>query len=511
MKICVLLPSEQQKEQAGVRIRYMRIAPILSELGHQLEMLPIQEFTANIASQYNVFLVSKCYDARAIIAAQVLRNQGKPVGVDLFDDYFSQANDSRFVRLRYWLRSMLEHCSFVLCSTLRMRELARAYTKNLPIHVMNDPAEPFDMVAMAAALSNKLKLIKETDNLNVAWFGMGDNPNFPVGLSDLISFGGELARLRGHEFNVRLEILTNRRAMTPDNLASLRRLPVPYTLEEWSETRERELLGRSLLCFLPVNAQSFSTVKSLNRAVTALTAGVQVLSAGYPLYQPFADYIYRDATLFMADLVSENLKLRVDTLPYLVQTLNKVANVEHESMMLASFLGRQLDEVVKPSRAAGAAVIHGKESSGDVHKFAQRLGGISIASPFCAGELNYDVRFVFPANGDGLDVLISEKKAGMLASGYRRHLVDGGKILSTTYKKIQIAKVFPDLEIFGHALLQMDTPCATTAAYAPLLQGMIEVVSRLFPDLTCCVSEQTKQFPWHAPASKRSVVKELQT
>ena len=100
MKIAVLIPSEKQKEQAGVRIRYDRIAEPLKALGHSLELIPIQSLTEAQSRKHDVFLVSKCYDARAPLAAMHLAAAGKFVGVDLFDDYFSQRQDSRFIRLR---------------------------------------------------------------------------------------------------------------------------------------------------------------------------------------------------------------------------------------------------------------------------------------------------------------------------------------------------------------------------------------------------------------------------
>lgn len=505
MKIGILLPSEQQKAQAGVRIRYLRMGQAMSRLGYQLELLPIQELTSKAAFRHDAYLISKCYDARAMVAAQVIEEMGKPVGVDLFDDYFSQADDSRFVRLRYWLRALLKHCSYVLCSTPRMKEVAGRYAPALPAHVLNDPSEPHEPEKIADTLRRNLAFARENRRLNVAWFGIGDNPDFPVGLEDLVAYGGELARLRGHGFDVHLEILTNRRAMTPERLALLRRLPLPYTLEEWTEDGERALLQRSLLCFLPVNAQSFSTAKSLNRAVTALSSGVQILSAGYPLYQPFAELIYRDAETFMADLSQGNLRLREETLPLMAERFAELADIDNEAAKFAAFLERQVIPSTKKPASTGAAVIHGKETLGDAHKFAQRLGALSVASPYTTAELNYDLRFRFAENGSGFDVLISSKKTGLLPPELRAGLKEGADILSTQYMKLETAAFFPDLGIRGAALAAIDSPCGNTAAYAPVMDGINRVMSRLFPGLDCFVSEQTKLLPWHVSANESGI------
>lgn len=133
MRLGIIIPTEQQKAQAGVRIRYERIKPALQVLGHDLDFIPIQNLASTSKLTHDIYLISKCYDARAILGAQQLQRQGAIVGVDLFDDYFSQLTDSRFVRLRYWLRALLPHCSFILCSTPGMQDIAKAYDPHLPI------------------------------------------------------------------------------------------------------------------------------------------------------------------------------------------------------------------------------------------------------------------------------------------------------------------------------------------------------------------------------------------
>lgn len=505
MKIGILLPSEQQKAQAGVRIRYSRIEPALRRMGHKLELIPIQNLTSGSACVHDVYVISKCYDARALVIARYLNQAGKPVGVDLFDDYFSRHDDSRFVRLRYWLRELSDHCAFIMSSTPRMGELAREYAPGLPVHVMNDPAAAIDANAIAIAAESKLQTAQNSRRIDVAWFGMGDNPSFPVGLADLAAFGSEVDRLRGHGYDVQLEVLTNRRAMTPDNLAALRRLATPYTLEEWDETRERELLARSLVSFLPVNAQTFSRVKSLNRAVTALSAGVQVLSVGYPLYEPLASFLYRDPRQFLRDLRQGSLALRQETAQGLAECLNALADTNQEADALAGFLADMCRKPNSSGTPGVCAVIHGKHAMGDIHKFAQRLGVLSVASPFCQARLNYDVRFAFAADGPGYDVFISSKKSDMLAPAIKPQLTSHGGILTTQYKKLRTETVFPDMHFHGAALAALNTPCGDTAAYPAVMEGIAAVMDRLFPGVTCFYAEQSKVLPWHTartPAGK---------
>ncbi len=497
MRIGVLLPSEQQKNQAGVRIRYLRIQEVLARLGVRLELVPIQDFTSRTTFVHDLYLVSKCYDARAVVAAHMLRGLGKPVGVDLFDDYFSQVADSRFVRLRHWLKALLDRSSFALCSTPSMRQVACQYAPGLPVHVMNDPARPTGIPALAGPLRRKVDFARENRCLDLAWFGMGDNPNFPVGLEDLVAFGGELAQLRGHGFQINFTILTNRRALTQESLTALKRLPLSYRIEEWTEEKEQSLLASSLLCFLPVNGQSFSTAKSLNRAVTALSAGAQVLSVGFPLYDAFSGLIYRDARQFMADLVRGELLLRGETLPLLVRLLAEYADIDRESAALAAFL-EAIPGSAKPTPSkGGVAVIHGKETLGDIHKFTQRMGGLSVASPFTSANLHYDLCFNFTTGGTGFDVRVSAQKSAALPAEARSLLRPDTGGVAGQYMLFESARLYPDIQVRGAALAEAGSPCADAAAYPPVMHGVSRVLERLFPGVACVHAEQSKWLPWH--------------
>jgi hypothetical protein len=439
---------------------------------------------------HDVYLVSKCYDGRSLIAAQQIAASGRLLGIDLFDDYFSQVDDSRFVRLRLWLNQLLSCSSFLLFATDAMRGLAQQFAPDHPTHVMNDPFDKFDPDGLAVTLDAKLARVQETKVLDVAWFGMGDNPHFPVGLTDLVAYGDELSRLRGQGFDVRLHVLTNKRALTPRALVMLGRLAIPFTIEEWTEEREAALLERCAVCFLPVNAQAFSVVKSLNRAVTALTAGTQVLSAGYPLYEALSAFVYRDAKTLLDDLKQNRPRLRGETLAPLEQLFVKLASPDEEAQRLIAFL----DGVRPPAPAASAltvAAIHGKESGGDVHKFVQRMGGLSVASPFANPKLNYDMRFCWRESGPGLDVLIASKKRHLLPEAIAEGASSHGRIVTTDYHRLAPAHLKRPSE-WNSALGRLREPVADAAVYGDVMSLVQDTLATLFPGVACVVSENSK-------------------
>ena len=405
MRIVVAVPSEDQKHTAGVRIRYHRLAPFVAALGHELVVELVDDISAGAAAPSDVFLISKCYDARSVILASELRGRGCQVGADFFDDYYTQSRDSRFVHLRQWLRQIAGSLTFGLCSTRSMQETAGKYIPGRPFHVMNDPYETASMDELEQMLTAKLERTQRTGVIDIGWFGIGDNPYFDVGLSDLRYFGDALASAKSHGFQPRLTILTNRRAMTPARLALLSRLPIAWTLEEWSEEAELQLLGSSYACFLPVNAQRFSTAKSLNRAVTALTAGAQVLSAGYPLYKTFDPLIYRSAAHLAADAAAGRPLLRQETLPDLSAMLDRHANPAVEARALVSFI-EGLPTVATPHSPL-YAVVHGRHSGIAIHKSVQRRRHLSIAGAFPIREINYDVTLAPGTAGGAVTVNLS--------------------------------------------------------------------------------------------------------
>jgi hypothetical protein len=482
MKICVLAPSASHLASAGVRVRYRRIEGPLSELGHELSVLPITEFKRPQDFKHDVYIVSKCYDARALVAARIITARGGALGVDLFDDYYSQTSDGRFTWRREWLAALLASADFIVCSTPAMQANAPRIAPNHPAHILKDPYGQLDHRAVAAALALKLERLHQTRTLRLGWFGLGDNPYFSVGLADLAAFGGELARLRTSRFDVRLEILTNRRAVTADALAALRRLALPFTLDEWTEQREATLLDRCTACFLPVNAQSFSVVKSLNRAVTALTGGTQVLSAGYPLYESLGEFIYRDAGQLLADLEDRRPLLRAETLESFAHLMESYASPTAEARKLSAFLQKFSQ---KPTtQMPHLAVVHGPHSTRDAHLFVQRMGGLSVASPFATQELPYDLRFILRPNRPGIDLLIASDQRRKLSPKFATHLVPDTNFPDAPYYRLDLAHLGGDAD-WDTALGRLRNPAAISAVLGDGMAFVERALALLFPGITC--------------------------
>ena len=417
MKLTVVVPSEDYKSFAGARIRYDRIAASLGDRGIALSIEEIGRFNPDRTAS-DAVLISKCHDARSLMVAALLRDRGKLVGVDLFDDYFSQSEDSRLVRYRNWLADLVSFCDFALCSTKPMADVVHHYRGDLPVLVMNDPAPPQGDAETSSLMVEKIRQARETRTVRLAWFGVGDNTYFPIGLSDLATCAPALNELGRGGFDINLTVLTNARALGADGLALINRLPISTRIEEWSEGAERALLTDALAVLLPVNAQPFSVSKSLNRAVTALSFGCQILSTGFPLYETLDDFIYRDAANLLSDLGEGTMRLSVDVIDAVRDLLEQLASPEVEAEALAEFLNRQTRTA--PKQPLPPTLIHGHSTRAEAHRTVQALGGLSVASPFCAAPLDFDV--LFRGDADGLRMFISRRASTRLLPAARKRL-----------------------------------------------------------------------------------------
>lgn len=505
MRVCVVAPREAYLAQAGVRIRYQRIAPHLAAQGDLIEVKVIDDLLGPQEAEFDAYLFSKVYDARSYLVAHRLHRAGRLVGVDLFDDYFSQVADSRFTPQRRWLQTMARWSGFVLCSTRRMQEVAASCMPGVPSHVMNDPCEEMDARAIGRAVARKLADARRTGELQVAWFGNGDNPHFPVGLQDVHAFGPLLHGLRASGLAPRLRLLTNRRALTVDGLAALARLDVPWTIGEWSLAAEQELLTDALVAFIPVNAQPFSIAKSLNRAVSALSSGTQVLSAGYPLYAPLGSLVYRETQSLLDDVDSGCLRLRAESAGMLAERFGEWADPEAEAQGFAGFL----EDVMRARRAPPSAalpasgpamgIVNGSRSGTEVHRFVQRFKEISVGSPYSPDGPSYDVRFTGGTDGVPATLEIDEGIVPSVAPDLAQHL-ERGAARRKTVMKLDLHPHFPQhAAALERARATRASHLSRHALYGDAMGSAFEVLQSVFPGVEFVLSESEAPFTVQGP------------
>lgn len=496
MKICIIAPNEEYLEQAGARIRYFRISEYIESSGVTFDVRSLDTIDLTKSLKYDIYIISKCYDARSIIFANQVKASDKILAVDLFDDYFSQKDDPRFSRLRQWLSELLPLCNFALCSTEVMKDVVNKFKPDLPVNILNDPAEHLDFELIKETLEKKRALLAETKTLKIGWFGIGDNPNFPVGLSDLSEASEDLIQLRSLNFKIKFEILTNKRSLTSDAMISLSKLPFEYSIELWREEREKQKLSEWLICIIPVNGQPFSFAKSLNRAVTALTSSTQILSIGYPLYEPLGDFIYRDVVDFIEDIENNApFKHSAYSIEKYKGKINEYANPKIESENFISFIRKiyNSDKRVHNKEQSSFAVIHGKVSNIQSHKLAQRLGQLSVASPYCKLKLGFNIRLILDSESEKIKVLVCSKTLDRSFSQLKVFASKDKDFAGAKYFKISESFFNCNLAYTNTESINRFSPIGMIQSYNTIQNISVDILEEILPDINYTLSEQSKE------------------
>lgn len=392
MKICIVIQSDAFRDSAGMRIRYNRFREFLGE-DASIDAIKSSDLIAAKTLDHDVYIFCKTFDTGALLLARRVRGAGKVVGQDLFDDYFTQYADPRLERYRRWLRDMVPVTDFVICSTPRMAEAVRPYMPDTRVTVIEDPVAGLDCAAVVSAAEAKIARAKASRQLDVVWFGIGDNPFFQVGLTDLAACDGQFALMERLGWTVNLRVVTNRRPFEGAGAEILRPLSVGFELIEWSEQAEREALAVATVAVLPVNGQLFSRAKSLNRAITALQAGCQVLSIGYPLYERLGELIYRSTEELLADLEAGTPRLRDDTTEMLSAAMKALADPADAAAALEREARRAIEGRGRSRRQGPVCLVHGRNSTIGLHKLVSAIGGLSVRTIFTTPGWNFPVRF----------------------------------------------------------------------------------------------------------------------
>lgn len=489
MRLLFIVPSTGHKTTAGSRIRYDRLAQDGDCFTVSIQSLA--ELTSDDLSSCDVCILSKTYALESLAIAQALRSMGKTVGIDLFDDYFTQWDDPRLTRFRRWLALACRACDFALCSTPNMRRVIEHYAPDLPIHVLPDPYPEIDPAALAPILADKLARAQRERVIDVLWFGIGSNPFFPVGLQDLVAWSSSLRALAAAGLRPQLTILTNKPALRPERLAQLSRLPIDYRIDFWSLDAEKEALAKALVCFLPVNGQSFSRAKSLNRALTAISAGAQVLSPAFPLYAELDPAIYTNATELAQDVTEGRCRIRAENateIARIVAETSAVTSLRRDLFDFLSGLVAQKAQRASTRAARKVALIYGLNQDIPAVRGAKAAGVLSVGSPFVRLERAYDIRMDY-LSGPGLDVWITPQMKPFLAPGLNARLAPPERKGKLLMHKIA-SQNLPHMERRPMISPGEIRPIVLeTEAYRHLLAEVERLCRVLFPDFTFLFSE----------------------
>ncbi|KMO27600.1 hypothetical protein VQ03_30430, partial [Methylobacterium tarhaniae] len=240
-----------------------------------------------------------------------------------------------------------------------------------------------------------------------------------------------------------LTVLTNTRALSAEGLALLRTLPIDFRIMEWTEAREDESLKAADVAFIPVGGQDFSRAKSLNRCLTALLRGCQVLSRGYPLYRSVGEFVYRSADDLVADLERGEAKLEGAKLPRLYELLDAHASLAEAAATLTSAATssprRGTAKTCTDRAGPSFCVVYGRRTDPSIHKLVGRFGGLSVRSPFHDKTLNCHLRFDC-IDGE-LRCRIEKSRMKFLNPDIAAAAIDVGRILDFDFYELPLSRI----------------------------------------------------------------------
>lgn len=471
-----------------MRVRYQRFINAATD-GTEINARPIDEVSGR-PFDADIYIFCKTFSLAAILLACEIRRSGRVVGQDFFDDYFSQVSDQRLLPFRNWLRQMAPFTNFAVCTTRTMQAVLRPYLPDCPITVVPDPAVAFDTAMLASQAEQKVRRISNSKTIKMVWFGIGDNPFFPVGLQDLTSrqVSSELALFKSHGWALDLVVATNARALNVAGLEQLRRLPVDLHIREWSEDVEHDVLNQAEIAILPVSSQGFSKAKSLNRALTALEHGCQVLSLGEPLYAELDAFIYRSVDEMTADLAVGSARLNRHSVPKLESLLARTA---HPQKLASEFISASLAALSRNKTARSdlhMVLVHGRETTIQLHKAVSKSGGLSVRSPYATTGWNFPIRF------DIEDARIAMRASTRICEQFNLPCIgDPIRIGDLDFLTIDIHdKAVDKMRLYPAAL---HNPLTSQASYKSVMSGIVGVIKALFPAHAVLFSDNQMDLP----------------
>jgi hypothetical protein len=111
-----------------------------------------------------------------------------------------------------------------------------------------------------------------------------------------------------------------------------------------------------------------------------------------------------------------------------------------------------------------------------------------VASPFYRGKLNFDVKFEFAEEGEGLRVLVSEKQLGLLEVETRKLMSHHGRVVDTIMHTLDIRALgLAPLTNIPSELIR--APMVSTLLYAEVMGEVRKTLDHLFPSVRCYISE----------------------
>lgn len=253
-------------------------------------------------THYDAVIFSKNYSEESLIQAEQLKQNGKKVILDLFDNRFFEPDDSETSKAATArLHRMLDLADHITTSTTYLKALISSYVPNRDIVNIEDALE--EQIAdvhesLKKHLRSKLNYIIYRIKLSfyskgkthLIWFGTSGDVRLKTGMADLFKLQEMLEQPQFKDRFI-LTVCSNGRKIFADHIKPWK---IPTLFITWNASTFYNVLQSNHIALIPITLNPLTKYKTNNRVITALYNNLAVIADGIPSYKEFADCIVLD-------------------------------------------------------------------------------------------------------------------------------------------------------------------------------------------------------------------------
>lgn len=254
----------------------------------------------HFADRYDAVIFSKNYSEESLQEAQALKQKGKKVVFDIFDNRFFDPDGSAERKdAERRLKEMFRLADYITTSTDFLKATLSPYVPGREITVIEEALEDTlhtsqeSQANLAAAYLRlafyKVRLALSGARTRLIWFGTSGDSSIikSGGMSDILKLKPLLssAEFRG---KVTLTVCSNGEKSYRELFSDW---PIPTLFVKWHPATFYRVLKCSHVALIPVTPNPLTICKSNNRVVTALYNGLAVIADEIPSYAEFGDCI----------------------------------------------------------------------------------------------------------------------------------------------------------------------------------------------------------------------------
>ena len=275
---------------ASVRLRVLQPVEALRARGYDARVLTEDH------PQTGSIIFSKSSSAQALALAQEAAERGQPIVYDICDNVFEKpSKDEKDEARKERVRRMMDLAAVVTCST---PELADLLAKQVPAirgktEIVPDALEDIGQYSASSSLVERARLWRlrrflrrNSGALHLVWFGKCKKGY--AGIEHLDPVVSLLERLPLPR-PVTLTVISNRRKIYRRSASGWR---IPKFYLPWSLATFETALRLHDVAIIPVDRNSYTLGKTVNRPATALMAGLGVIADPIPAYEELRPYLY---------------------------------------------------------------------------------------------------------------------------------------------------------------------------------------------------------------------------